>query len=826
MFAEVIFPLPFRKSFTYSIPKEFEKIGKPGIRVVVPFGKRVLTGFLINLKNTAEIDEEIKPISDVLDEKPIFNKSDLEFYRWLSDYYMCSLGEAMKLAIPYGTEVESRKRIISHREVALELLKDNKVRSVQRKKILEILSRKEDVGLSYLQKQVGKKNIYYLVKSLEDEGALTTLHTIPNPKVRIKKVNYVKLAKPLTEIDEAIPEIERRSPKQVGLLLELISQKNNPAAGLSSLLKKTGSSKSSVDSLEKKGLVTVYEKEIERKYSGEYSEEHVEFNLTKQQNEMITEVSKFIENKKFQTFLLHGVTGSGKTQVYIELAKKVLANNKSVLILVPEISLTPQITSRFFNNFGDNVTVIHSRMSLGERYDSWRRVLDGKSKIVIGARSALFSPLRNLGLIVVDEEHDTSYKQFESIPKYNAKDSAVFLGKINNCPVLLGSATPSIESMYNAQTGKYKLLTLKERVDNAKLPTIELVNISTEAKKGTGSRQTANVFSNALLNKIEDRLNKKENVIILQNRRGFSTNIYCTDCKEIEMCQNCSVPLVYHINKNILKCHYCGFTKEVSKACVNCGSLKLKFFGTGTERVEDEIEFYFPKAKVKRIDSDSITKKSSLGKTLSEFKEGKIDILVGTQMVSKGLDFSNVTLVGVISAETTLWLPDFRADERTFQLLTQVSGRAGRSKIAGEVLIQTYNEKNFTLQKVLTNDYNDFYKHEIEIRQEMHYPPFTRICLIEAKDRDFKRAEGAIGDLYKELRKYKKKLTILSPTPAIISRLKGFYRFHILIKSLKGIDPGGAILRKVVLEAFVAYNRKSRYKDVKLIFDIDPQNLL
>jgi primosomal protein N' (replication factor Y) len=825
MFAEVIFPLPFRKSFIYSVPKELEKIAKPGIRVVVPFGKRVLTGFLISLKDAAEIDEQIKAISDVLDEKPIFNAIDLEFYKWLSDYYLCSLGEAMKLAIPYGTEIESRKRIISHKEVALELLKDNKPRFAQRKKILEVLSQKEEVGLSYLQKQVGKKNIYYLIKSLEDDGALTILHTIPNPKVQIKKANYVKLAKPLAEIYEAIPEIESRSPKQVGLLLELISQKNKHAV-LSNLLKKTGSSKSSVDSLQKKGLVTIYEKEIERKYTDEYSEDHIEFDLTEPQIEIITEVSKFIENKEFQTFLLHGVTGSGKTQVYIELAKRVLSNNKSVLILVPEISLTPQITSRLYNNFGDNVTVIHSRMSLGERYDSWRRVLDGKSKIVIGARSALFSPLRNIGLIVVDEEHDSSYKQFESVPKYNAKDSAVVLGKINNCPVLLGSATPSIESMYNARTGKYKLLMLKERVDNAKLPTIELVNISTEAKNRSGSRRTTNVFSKMLLNKIEDRLIKKESVIILQNRRGFSTNIYCTDCKEVEMCQNCSVPLVYHINKNILKCHYCGFTKEVSKACVNCGSLKLKFFGTGTERVEDEIEYYFPKAKVKRIDSDSITKKSFLGKTLSEFKEGKVDILVGTQIVSKGLDFSNVTLVGVISAETTLWLPDFRADERTFQLLTQVSGRAGRSKIAGEVLIQTYNEKNFTLQKVLNNDYNGFYNHEIEIRQKMHYPPFTRICLIEAKDKDFKRTQGAIGDLYIALQKFKKRLTILSPSPAVISRLNGFYRFHILIKSSKETDPGGAILRKVVSDAFVEYNRKSRFRDVKLIFDIDPQNLM
>ena len=408
------------------------------------------------------------------------------------------------------------------------------------------------------------------------------------------------------------------------------------------------------------------------------------------------------------------------------------------------------------------------------------------------------------------------------IPKYNARDCAIVLGKIKNCPVLLGSATPSIESMYNALNDKYHLLNLPERIDNAKMPKIELVNVIVERKK----KRMENVFSKTLLDKIEDRINKKEGTIILQNRRGFSTQIFCDDCGEIEICTNCSVPMVYHINKNILQCHYCGLTRDVPKVCSNCSSLSVKYFGTGTERVEDEILFYFPNAKVKRVDSDTVSRKSSLSKMLLEFSRGEIDILVGTQMVSKGLDFSRVTLVGVISAETSLWIPDFRADERTFQILTQVAGRAGRSQIEGEVIIQTQNEKHFALQKVLMNDYEGFYQKEIVDREKMGYPPFTRICLVETKDEDDNKAKGAIIDYYKELLFYKKYLKITPPSPAIISKLKGSYRYHLLIKSTKEFDPGGKVLQKALFSSFAEFNRKSRYRNIRLFFDVDPQSVV
>jgi len=821
MFAEIVFPLPFRNTFTYSVPKELEPFTQTGVRAVVPFGKRTLTGFIIKTSDKTKVKEKIKAISDILDDKPIFDKKALKFYEWVSDYYLSSLGEALKLGVPYGSDIETKKRIIIDKKLCEDILQKERNKNSVKAKILKSLGEREEINFSYLQSLVKRKNIYSQVRSLEKVGAITILDEIPGAKVKVKTAKFIELNKSIAEIYSSFPEIERRSPKQVKILLELISKKNKRYL-LADILKKTESSASSINSLEEKGFVKIIEKEIERTYLEEYKEKHESFNLTSKQKEIIEEVSKDFKPWNFATYLLHGVTGSGKTQIYIELIKKIIESNKSALVLVPEISLTPQITSRLFNNFGEMVTVVHSRMQIGERYDSWRKILKGKSKIVIGARSALFAPLKNIGIIVVDEEHDSSYKQFESAPKYHARDSAIVLAKHHNCPIVLGSATPSIESMYNALTGKFKLIEMPKRIDDAKLPEIELVNVSVERK----NKRMENIFSKFLLDKIEDRLKKKEGIIILQNRRGFSTQVYCEDCSEIETCENCSVPLIYHINKNILQCHYCGFIKDVPHACTNCGSLSIKYFGTGTERVEDEIEYYFPNVRVKRIDSDSITKKNSLSKILLKFSRGDIDILVGTQMVSKGLDFSRVTLVGVISAETALWLPDFRADERTFQLLTQVAGRSGRSKVKGEVVIQTQNEKNFTLQKVVQNDYKGFYQKEITDREKMGYPPFARIGLIEAKDLDEKRAKGAITDFYKELKAYDKYLKIMEPATAILARLKGFYRFHILIKSSKEADPGGAILRKAIFNSYTNFNRKSRFRDVKLIYDVDPQSIM
>jgi primosomal protein N' (replication factor Y) len=821
MYAQVVFALPFRKSFTYRIPAELVKFVKEGVRVVAPFGKRVLTGFVISLSKSTNIEEEIKSITEVIDEFPVLNKTSLKFYEWFADYYLCSLGEALKLAVPYGTDIESKRMLYSDKEFIQKIISKEKKDNSLRFKILSALLNKGQISFSSLQKIVGQKNIYSQVRKLQEEGVLTIADEIAKAKVKPKKEKYVRLRKNLSDLYSSFPELERKSPNQVKILLVML-QKGNSILPLAELLDKTETSKSSIDSLVKKGFVEIFEKEVERKYNEHYKEENKIFKLSEEQQKVINSIQPIIEKGEFQTFLLHGVTGSGKTQVYIELSKLTLEKNKTVLILVPEISLTPQIASRFFNNFGDTISVIHSRMSDGERFDAWRRILKGKSKIVVGARSALFAPLNNIGLIVVDEEHDSSYKQHDVTPKYNARDSAIMIGNFFNCPVILGSATPSIESRFNAEIGKYVYLQLSQRIDNAKMPNILSVNIIIEKKMG----RMESIFSKTLLDKIEERLKKKEGVILLQNRRGFTTQIYCEDCGEIETCTNCSVPMVFHISKNILQCHYCGLIKNIINNCTNCGSVNIKHFGTGTEKVEDELQFYFPNAVIKRIDSDSISKKNYLSDILLSFSKGEVDILVGTQMVSKGLDFPRVTLVGVISAENTLWLPDFRADERTFQLLTQVAGRSGRSIDVGEVIIQTKNDKHFAIQKVLFNDYEGFYKKEIIEREKLGYPPFTRLALIETKDKSDSKARGAAIDFRKALGKYEQQLKISNPTTAMIYKLKGFYRYHILIKSSRRTDASGKLLRKAVLDAFAEFNRTSRYKDVKLFYDIDPQTII
>ncbi len=822
MFAEVVFPMPFRNAFTYSVPEELTHLVRTGIRVVAPFGKRVLTGFVVATKDVADVKAKIKPIIDALDSEPIFDDVELKFYRWLSEYYLSSLGEALRYSVPAGLAVESKKIVVPDQAKCKEILEKEKKRLSTRTKILQFLCDKESARITTIQKIAGKKNIYSQLKTLEQNGALTIVYQIEDAKVRAKTLHFVKLSKSVDEIYDAIPLIEKRSPKQTVILLELVSSKEKEIR-LSDLLKKTKSSQSSVESLQKKGLVEIFEKEVERVFSDLYSEDSQTLKPTEDQRKIITSVTEKIKIGKFKPFLLHGVTGSGKTQVYIELTKKTLALGKTALILVPEISLTPQITARFINNFGGIVTVIHSRMSHGERYDSWRGIITGKYKVVIGARSALFSPLNNLGLIVVDEEHDTSYKQWDMTPRYNARDSAVVKANLYGCPIILGSATPSIESRYNAETGKYEYLELKERIDEAKLPRIRLIDITAEKKK----KRMEHIFSQSLINSIAEKLRRNEGVIILQNRRGFATQVYCEDCGEIVSCDNCSVPMVHHLAINKVQCHYCGTLRDVPRECPNCGSLSLKFFGTGTQRVEDELQYHFPNVKIERVDSDAILKKGQLTSILNRFKNNETNILVGTQMVSKGLDFSHVTLVGVISAETTLWLPDFRADERTFQLLTQVAGRAGRSAKPGEVIIQTLNKGNFVLEKVLLNDYEGFYQKELKLRMGGEYPPFTRLCLIETKDKEEKNARGAANDLHKYLINQKEKPIKISPvTQAVIYKLKGFYRYQIVVRSRRDVDLGGNGLREAVLNSHIDFNRFSRYRNVKVTIDIDPQSVV
>ncbi|MCF8267887.1 MAG: primosomal protein N' [Ignavibacteriales bacterium] len=820
-YANIIFPLPFNNAFSYEIPIEIKKSVQVGVRVLVPFGKRILTGFVTELTDHPEVTKGIKKIIDVLDDSPLFDRDSLKFFEWLAEYYLCSTGEALKNIAPYGTELESKRRISADQDFCQQLLAEEKKQTSSRYKILRVLSNTPTITILALQKETRTKNIYSTLQSLREKGAITIHNEIEPPKVSIKTEKAVSLLMSPDEILELIPELERKAPKQAVILLYIFSAQETEISA-KSVLDKTSAGYATLNSLADKGFIRIFDKEIERKFLETFSEIQKDISPTIQQKIAIESVSGSISQNEFKAFLLHGVTGSGKTQVYLELAARAIENGKNALILVPEISLTPQITSRFINRFGDIVAVLHSGMSLGERYDSWRGILSGKYRIVIGARSALFSPLKNPGIVIVDEEHDHSYKQFENIPRYQARDCAVALANFNSCPVVLGSATPSVESLYNVEIGKYQLLSLTERIDDAQMPTINLVTLKYEK---SGKKQDS-FISNELLDAIKTRILRKEGVIILQNRRGFATQIYCQDCGEIVQCHNCSVSMVLHLNMNHLKCHYCGETQKTPKACSVCGSLNLRYFGAGTQKVEDELEYHIPEARIARVDSDSIEGRGKLSRILTDFRDGALDILVGTQMVSKGLDFDHVTLVGVISAESTLWFPDFRAEERTFQLLTQVSGRAGRSKNPGIVIIQTYNQEHFVLQKVLRHDFAGFSKRELALRAEGGYPPFTRLCLIEIKDEDQKKSLGAINDFYKFLQPFANSVIITPPSPAVIDKLKNYFRFQILVKSERKNDASGKILRNAVREAFIRFNRESRFKDIRLVIDIDPYSMM
>ena len=493
-------------------------------------------------------------------------------------------------------------------------------------------------------------------------------------------------------------------------------------------------------------------------------------------------------------------------------------------MLVPEISLTPQTVSRFTANFPNQVAVLHSRMSPGERFDSWRRLKKGDFKIAIGPRSAIFAPLKNIGLIVVDEEHEASYKQMDKQPLYNARDVAVYRGKLNQAVVILGSATPSLESYYNSKIQKYHLIELPQRIDDIPMPQVTIVDMLTQRKRYTGKK--VSIFSKVLQDKIIEKLGLNQQIILLQNRRGFSTYIKCKACGFIEQCENCNITLTYHLTTRTLRCHYCNYTKRAPQACPKCGGVDILFQGTGTQRVEQEINQIFPEAHVVRMDLDTTTRKFAHDRILKEFGSGKYNILLGTQMVAKGLDFQNVTLVGVISADTSLLFPDFRASERTFQLLTQVAGRSGRKDLTGEVYIQTYSPDNMSLKFAQQHNFKQFFSSELPIRKELNYPPFGRLAYILIKGEDEQKVVAAAEVFHRCLEIPESLGKILGPIAAPLSKIKKNFRWQIIIKSNKKFDPSGNILIKYLVKALASYKSKKQLRGVKILIDIDPTSLL
>jgi primosomal protein N' (replication factor Y) len=825
-FAEIVFPLPFEKSFHYKIPDELSDLAQIGVRAVAPFGKRILTGFIINITEKFEIDvKELKSIEDIIDSKPIFDDKLFKFSRWIADYYFASLGEVLKAAVPYGSEVESKKTVVVDIDPIIEEFNITEKKESNYSKLLQILSLKNEFSISELKKKykaAGGKNLNYNLNKIEEKGLCTIFVEKKKPKVAAKIENLIELKKmSVEEFSSILSTIEKRAPKQVDVLVALYTSKEK-SMFQKELIEKTQASAQIIKALFKKKLINVKQVEIKREYIETYKEEKKDLILTEEQQNAFSIINEAIQNNIFKTFLLHGVTASGKTQVYLELINEVLKKGKSAIYLVPEISLTPQVIRRIKNYFGEQVGVLHSRLSLGERYDEWRAIINQEYKIVVGPRSAVFAPLKNVGLIVVDEEHDHSYKQNETVPYYNARDAAIVRATIENSVVILGSATPSIESYYNAGQSKYTLIELKKRIDDAILPAISFVNLIAEKQE----ERLHGAFSQTMIDKIEKKIEKKEKVILLQNRRGFATYIICPDCGYTETCKNCSVTLTYHFYKKEYICHYCGFSKKEIEACPTCGSLEIKYRGVGTQRVEDELDQLIPNLRIARMDFDTTTHKGAFSRILSEFAQGNYDVLLGTQMVAKGLDFPNVTMVGVVSAEASLMFPDFRSAERTFQLLTQVAGRSGRSKLKGEVVIQTLNPDNYVLQFVQKHDFAGFYRREMEERQAASYPPFYKIALIEFRGMNLNQVRKNAVELYKLLKYDKKIVTAIGPTPAAIAKLNNRYRYHIILKSKRTLDPAGNYLHKIVKSAQTEFLKKLRSTNVKLSIDIDPLSLI
>ncbi|MFA5834834.1 MAG: primosomal protein N' [Bacteroidota bacterium] len=822
----VALPVPLPQLFTYSVPKQFETLVAPGIAVIVPFGRKVMTGIIIGLTKERP-NVTIKQIVDIIDLHPIITSADLTLSAWIADYYNTSLGETVRLFLPAGFS-QTSKRILSLSVP----ISHTQAFPISQRKILNALV---DGPLSILQlkKKTGIQNIYAAVNALTLIGAITMEEQASKRPAKKKEWYFLRISN-----DETI-ELRGKKRKEIWQTILLLPKEE---IAVKKFLQIHSTTLTAIKSLAQQNLVSLFQKDVERKTefaADEHISKSLLIQLNERQKELVGTISSAIDRNIPHTFLLHGITGSGKTQVYIEAIRHTLSQNKTAIVLIPEISLTPQTVKRFQIHFGDFVVWMHSKMSDGERYDAWRLTKEGKYKIVIGPRSALFAPLTNIGLVIVDEEHESSYKQFDASPRYHARDVAVMRALLYNAVVVLGSATPSIESYTNALNEKYTLLTLPDRADNAVLPPVTIVNMVDERKrlfaeakiqaKEIGKKAFENLsrsISSTLELKIRDRLEKKEGIILLQNRRGFAPFIECTSCGHVEQCDRCNVTMTYHATKKHMRCHYCGKVKPTPTVCSQCGGFEFSLNGFGTQRVEQEITGLFPSAVITRMDMDTTSRKGSHEKILRQFGEGGADILLGTQMVAKGLDFPRVTLVGVISADTQMMLPDFRSAERTFQLLTQVAGRAGRSTLAGEVIIQTSQPGHYALKHVHDHDFVGFYNEEIEYRKSINYPPFSRIVVIEFKGKNEKSVEQMAIEFGKRLFVLLLRESILGPSPAVLSKIKNEYRWQIVIKADKERDKNGTRARHSVARVVNDLQQQSTKVNVKIIVDVDPTGIL
>ncbi|MBW2573909.1 MAG: primosomal protein N', partial [Deltaproteobacteria bacterium] len=766
-YIEVAVALPVYNTYTYSVPENLGELVSTGKRVLVPFGRRRVTGYILG-QGKDENQEGIKTILDILDEKPLFPSSMIPFFRWTADYYLHPIGDVIKCALPGGLNLYDFFTI-AITEKGKDSLLNNSTTPLE----MEILNRLGTGPCRFkdLNKNFNKHIPNALIHSMESRGVIVCNRKLKGGSTKPKMERYVSL------IGSDIP-MEKLSNARKKIIETL---KTFSEISVKKLQEQVPSGPRLIKSLETDGYISIFQKKVYRDPFGEPIAPDTAHTLTKEQKSVIFTVTESL-GRKFTTCLLAGVTGSGKTEVYMQLAAKVISLGYSVLVLVPEIALISQMERRFRARFGECVAILHSGLSAGERYDQWMRIARGEAAIVIGARSAVFAPFVNIGIIIVDEEHDTSYKQ-EGGLRYNARDLAVVRAKLDNGVALLGSATPSIQSYYNTTTKKFKVVTLTKRVEKRPLPEITVVDLC----KSRDVRGIRRFITPELHREMKATLVRGEQVLLFLNRRGFASYPVCAACGEAIRCKNCDISLTLHQKINAYKCHYCGYARASTSNCTSCGSTKILLLGIGTEKVEAAVKSFFPDARTARMDRDTTRRKGSILKILKGLRNQTTDILVGTQMVAKGHDFPNITLVGIICADLSLNFPDFRAGERTFQLLAQVAGRAGRGAVPGRVILQTYNPNHFAVLSATKQDFQTFYNQEISFRKSLNYPPFARMVQlkISGKDKDKTRRHAQdIGDLCDTLKNnnhsFLKSVEILGPIEASLPRIAKRYRWQIL----------------------------------------------
>lgn len=786
------------RAFEYIIPDCYEDFISIGMRVAVPFGKsnKYIEGYVIDIKDSSDFDiKRLKTILDVADNTVYFDKEMLDLINYMKNRYSCTLRDAMSVILPPGIKYKERFYVRK---------KDEKILNEAYKKLA--LSIPSDGYIEYNQlKDLDKSVSRSLLFKMESEGIIEIKRDIIQD-VDIKSVDiYV----PSDEISiRNFKEMYGNKRKRQLEVLENII-KNSDRLTLTELINKYGCSPAVIKGLSMEGALVRVKREVLRNPS---NKDYV-YGRVLLTDDQKNAVNSIIESYKkgIRISLIHGVTGSGKTEIYLNIVENFINKGYGAIVLVPEIALTPQTLERFKGRFSNRVAILHSRLSNGERYDEWRRIKSGQVNVVVGARSAVFAPVKNLKLIIMDEEHEYSYKS-ESNPKYFTKDIGEFRTKRNNGLLILGSATPSLESYYNALNGKYNLISITKRIKNSRLPEINVVDMRDELKNGNKS-----IFSRSLFEEIKSNLERKEQTILFLNRRGYSTFISCRECGYVCKCNNCDIPLTYHVNRNKLLCHYCGFEYEAPKLCPKCKSKYIKYFGTGTEKIETEIKKYFPEAKTLRMDMDTTRKKGEHERIYEDFKKHRADILIGTQMVSKGMDFKGVTLVGVIAADTTLNLPDFRAPERTFQLITQVAGRAGRGERPGRVVVQTYDPKHYSIEYSSRGDYLGFYEKEISYRKAVNNPPFTDILYVLLLSEKEERIVEFCEKIKEKLKPIinNNDINMLGPAPCQIGMIKKSFRWHIIFK--------GNVYYYINDISDIIY--KSIEGDITYSIDVNPYNM-